>query len=396
MAKIVGAKKSIWQQICEEYEAAQPKPPAAWSDNSSASSTLITQYSASKHSPVFYGLATAKVAVDVEPLQDFDPLLCHPALAGHAVLERQREPFAPTTRPPQPSAPTARPPEGSEPLPEQRPTTCYLQEALFPVLLPGLEAMLIEAQKHHCLQRKRSAFNACDFLTHWLYNNNPKRAGHPPTELLHIPFVTHWLSTHPRPSIPLSLLLSDDEAALLIQSFWRGYKVRVCSEVQELRVWQKELREERRNINQTVQESRVGFELTDFEEPEQQNQSDVSIQVLSPTPQSTVVHTPVTMTTPEAGVDFLTPSMLHSEVTTPVATVPNVHDPSVAVISPSLPNTPYPNPHTHYNHAYECVCVCERQSSSHRCSTHTYPNPYTHYNHAYECVCVCVCQRQSL
>ncbi|XP_062382693.1 IQ domain-containing protein K [Sardina pilchardus] len=333
MAKVIGEKKSIWQQICDEYEAEQPKAPgaAAWSDSSSVSS-LVTQYNASKHNPVFYGLATAKVPVDTDPLHDFNPLLSHPALAGYALLDRT-----------EPSVP--RPPSGAADTKirtHQRPTTCYLQEALFPTLLPGLEAMLMEALKRQCLQRKRTAFNACDFLTQWLYNNNPRRAGQPPVELHQIPFIRDWLSTHPRPPVSLSLLLSDDQAALLIQSYWRGYKVRVDPEVQELRQWQRELREEKCDINKTVQEfwarqeSRVGSDLVDLGEPEQHNQSDVSIQVLSPTPQSTVVHTPVTVTTLEGTADFLTPSILGSEVTTPVAMALNVPDPGLAAISPSL------------------------------------------------------------
>ncbi|AWP18916.1 putative IQ domain-containing protein K-like [Scophthalmus maximus] len=47
-------------------------------------------------------------------------------------------------------------------------------------------------------KRKVTAFNPCDFLTEWLYN--------------------------PRRPVPLFLLLSEEQAALLIQAFWRGYK----------------------------------------------------------------------------------------------------------------------------------------------------------------------------
>ncbi|XP_045571566.1 uncharacterized protein [Salmo salar] len=150
-------------------------------------------------------------------------------------------------------------------------------------------------------------------------SRNPTRQGQAPVDFHEIPFVKDWLRIHPRPPIPLSLLLSDQQAAVLIQSFWRGYTVRARADVQELRQWQRELREDK-----TVQdfwahqESQVSSALNDLRGDSTTPQtpqpgggysnSDVSIQVVSPTPQSTVVHTPTSQMSPES-TESLTPSL---------------------------------------------------------------------------------------
>ncbi|KAF4115298.1 IQ domain-containing protein K isoform X1 [Onychostoma macrolepis] len=199
---------------------------------------------------------------------------------------------------------------------------CYLEEDVFPVLLPGLQALLAEALKHRCMERKKTAFNGCDFLTEWLYNKNPRWTERTPTKFHTIPFVQNWLLEHPRPHIPASLLLTDEQAAVLIQAFWRGYKVRVRPDVQELRQWQRELREENCDINKTVQdfwarqENRVWSELVELgDSADQHVEAGVSIEVVPPTPQSRALKTPAPQSTSERR-ELLTPSLSSQRTTT--------------------------------------------------------------------------------
>ncbi|KYO30593.1 IQ domain-containing protein K [Alligator mississippiensis] len=248
--------RSLWELICAEYEAEQP---------------------------AFPGLSEAKrdsVSSDTGILQPFCTEEFYSASFDSTVTPKKvfLSTLAPPPEPPDPK--TCSPRE-------------YLEYYIFPILLPGMAELLHRARKEKCFERKRTKFIACDFLTEWLYNQNTKRKDEPFTEFFSIPFVKDWLKDHPRPPIPLSLLLSEEEASKIIQSFWRGYRVRCNAEVQELRQWQKQLREDK-NILKRVQEFwakqevKVGSKLEDLEEPTP-NHSGISILALSSTPQNTQI-----------------------------------------------------------------------------------------------------------
>ncbi|KAM6244184.1 IQ domain-containing protein K isoform 2-T2 [Spheniscus humboldti] len=211
-----GRLPSLWERVCAEYEAEQPQFP---------------DVSESKH---------GSVSLEAGILQPLHMEQFYSAPAADTVVQ-QLLPISEAAAFPEPPDPKTCSPQE------------YLEYYIFPVLLPGMAELLHQAKKEKCFERKRTKFIACDFLTEWLYNKNPKRKDESFTEFFSIPFVNDWLKDHPRPPIPLSLLLSEEAASIVIQSFWRGYRVRCDSEIQELRQWQKQLREDK-NIVKRVKE----------------------------------------------------------------------------------------------------------------------------------------------
>ncbi|XP_051488654.1 IQ domain-containing protein K isoform X2 [Apus apus] len=204
-----GQALGLWERVCAEYEAEQPQFPGV-PEPKHRSVSLKAGILQSLHMEQLYSAET--VVQQLLPMPE----------------------AAPFPEPPDPK--TCSPQE-------------YLEYYIFPVLLPGIAELLHRAKEEKCFERKRTTFIACDFLTEWLYNKNPKRKDESFTEFFSIPFVTEWLNDHPRPPTPLS----EEEASVVIQSFWRGYRVRCNSEIQELRQWQKQLRE-KNNIIKRVKE----------------------------------------------------------------------------------------------------------------------------------------------
>ncbi|XP_028395109.1 IQ domain-containing protein K-like [Dendronephthya gigantea] len=177
-----------------------------------------------------------------ETVSKFDAAIAHPATFGYVLLDK---------------VPVVEESVKCE-CPTPDPLKCtpreYCEYYIFPILLPALEEMLIEAKANKVFEKRRTKFNACDFLTSYLFSHNPKYNDREGIALEKIPFVQEILAVSPRPPIPLSLLLSDDEAATIIQAFYKGYKVRKEPDVQELRQYQREMREEECEINFRVED----------------------------------------------------------------------------------------------------------------------------------------------
>jgi len=240
---------NLWEAICNEFAQRRPPFNQPKDDDAESTATDYSDYDPTKHNPVFYGKMFASVPTDEDPNNEFDPSTTHPSCVGHTFTDKK-------------ATVKARPSKPSPNKIECSPTE-YLNHFIFPWLLPALEAMLTQAKLEKCFEdestimreeRRRTKFNACDFITEYLYRHNPYSTSEerPTMELWDIPFVKAWLVDHPRPPLPMSLIWTDEEAALKIQSFWRGYLVRREPDVQELRAWQREWAEENRGISHRV------------------------------------------------------------------------------------------------------------------------------------------------
>ena len=83
----------------------------------------------------------------------------------------------------------------------------YYDNVLMPIIASGLTEMIKTAESENVFKyKKRNKFNGCDFLTEYLFNANPKRAGkHEHTELGEIPFCQEFDKDFPRKPLPLSV-----------------------------------------------------------------------------------------------------------------------------------------------------------------------------------------------
>ena len=83
----------------------------------------------------------------------------------------------------------------------------YIRAFVMPLVKTALEQMVQAAKSEEVFKypEKRSRFNGCDFLTEYLYNNNPRRTNEAAKTTSEIDFCQQWDKNHPRPMLPLSL-----------------------------------------------------------------------------------------------------------------------------------------------------------------------------------------------
>jgi len=156
---------NIWEEVCKEFEKLDPTrgdlDPNNNSKHKKSSEATPIQFSSKLVHPAVHGRKFSHNEVDGNALTDFNANQCHPAFAGLVEVPDSETP-EPVESPQLPDPQTCTPRE-------------YLNSYVFPVLLPGLLELLKTAGTQQCFERKYFRFNGCDFLTEYLYNNNPIR-----------------------------------------------------------------------------------------------------------------------------------------------------------------------------------------------------------------------------
>lgn len=270
----VDKETNLWDEICSEFAIKRAQAQAGaisssflntdrkYFDNTEIKKAPTDKqiYDPSKHTPVFCNYSFDYVPIDDITQIQIDVQKSHPACINYAltsVKDLEKELIKKTSSIPRLTTPIKK-------NPKELSTIEYLEKYIYPILLKGIEQLLIEAEKRKCLERKRSAFNALDYLTRYLYYKNPQRINLSEEQISSlsdtnqtleaIPFVHEHFEQYPRAPLPKSLLWSEEEAALIIQSYYRGHRIRKQPEIQELRQWQREWRESKRNIHDVVED----------------------------------------------------------------------------------------------------------------------------------------------
>ncbi|KAI3381201.1 hypothetical protein SNEBB_008627 [Seison nebaliae] len=208
----------------------------------------IIDFEPEKHSPIFIGYNFSLEDDSEYTIQSFDPSISHPACIGHALLPIAEEGVSNN----------------------QPPTDDNLEhqnhdKILRDILTDGLSEILYIADSHLAFTRKHTVFRALEFLSEYLYNNNPFKQHERPeyVNLLDIPFVVEFLKNKALPALPLHLTLDEHLAAIIIQKNFRGYLARKSPKIMELIQWQKAWRLENMNVKDRVDNFWSSINVTD-------------------------------------------------------------------------------------------------------------------------------------
>ncbi|XP_044763618.1 IQ domain-containing protein K-like [Coccinella septempunctata] len=134
------------------------------------------------------------------------------------------------------------------------PLVDFLETKITPLLNDALQSTVKEAEKQNCLDRQRTDFDPIDHIAQYLWNHNPEFPDrvNKYKSIHDMKWVQDYLKQHPRPFFPFHLIWSDEYAAIKIQSYIRGYWVRKQEDVQEVRKFWKQLKDEARRSGTSI------------------------------------------------------------------------------------------------------------------------------------------------
>lgn len=116
----------------------------------------------------------------------------------------------------------------------------YLERTVYPSLLTAVNKVVSTAQSDLSSKRySRRLVSGLDLLAEYLLKSKNEKE----TEDIFLnPTFAEILSDHPRPVFPKNLIMSREEAAIIIQAHIRGFLVRTEPEVADLRNFWKRMR----------------------------------------------------------------------------------------------------------------------------------------------------------
>ncbi|KAK9882047.1 hypothetical protein WA026_018898 [Henosepilachna vigintioctopunctata] len=129
------------------------------------------------------------------------------------------------------------------------PVAGYLDSDIISLLKDAFLSVLQETEKQNCLDRRRSSYDPIDHFAQFLWAHNtryPDRIDKY-NNIHDMEWVQKYLRQNPRSFFPFHLVWNENFAAIKIQSYMRGYWVRKQENIQEVRKFWKQLKDENKS-----------------------------------------------------------------------------------------------------------------------------------------------------